>query len=79
MMDDILAYGRTQEEHDCRLIAVLSALKKPKLSSIRTSVTFLQTVLGFWANWLICLDPHKVEAVQLMSTPTSPSEVRRFL
>ena len=83
MMDDILVYGREQEEHDSRLMAVLKRLKqegitlnKDKCSFSADRVTFLGHIIDQVG---VHPDPKKVEAIQLMASPKSISDVRRFL
>ena len=83
MMDDILVYGCDQEEHNSRLMAVLERLKqagvtlnKDKCSFSVDRVTFLGHVIDKAG---VHPDPKKVEAIQLMTSPRSPSDVRRFL
>ena len=83
MMDNILAYERNQEEHNGRLMAVLEYLKlervtwnKDKCHFSVDRVTFLGHVIDQAG---VHPDPKKVEAIQLMGSPKSPSDVRRFL
>ena len=83
MMDDILVYDCDQEEHNSRLMAVLERLKqagvtlnKDKCSFSVDRVTFLGHVIDKAG---VHPDPKKVEAIQLMTSPRSPSDVRRFL
>ena len=72
LVEDILFTGRTQEEHDQRLMLVLSRLQKagftlgPKKCDInKLSVKFDHKG-----------DPDKVRAIQKMKQPTTVSELR---
>ena len=83
MIDDILVFGRMQEEHDRHLEAVLrriqaaeSTLNREKCEFSTTSVKFLGQLVnatGIQAN------PDKVITILNMKEPTTISEVRRFL
>ena len=82
-MDDILVYGRNQEEHNSRLMAVLECLKQARVTLNKDKchfsvdrVTFLGHVIDHAG---VDPDPKEVEAIQLMGSPKSPSDVRRFL
>ena len=83
MIDDILITGKTQEEHDERLIAALEriqqvriTLNKEKCEFSKDKVTYLSQVIG--SNG-IQPDPDKVRAILEMQEPKNTSEVRRFL
>jgi len=77
MMDDILVYG---QEHDQRLTALLEHLWQAKVALNKEKCSFSVRFLGqLFDSSIIHPDPQKVEAIQLMRSPTSPSEVRRFL
>ncbi|XP_051905587.1 uncharacterized protein K02A2.6-like [Hippocampus zosterae] len=82
-MDDVLIWGRTQEEHDARLHATLERIqeagitlnvKKCELS--KSEVTFLGHVIS---DRGIRPDPGKTEAVRMMPEPTNTTELRSFL
>ena len=83
IMDDVLVYGRCQEEHDHRLTAVLERLQQAKVTlnkdkrkfSVK-SVRFLGHIID---NSGIHPDPQKLDAIQMLPTPKSASEVCRFL
>uniref|UniRef100_A0A8C7X167 ribonuclease H n=1 Tax=Oryzias sinensis TaxID=183150 RepID=A0A8C7X167_9TELE len=82
-MDDVLVWGRTQEEHDTRLHVVLKRLQEASISLnvekcelSKQEVIFLGNVIS--ANG-ISPDPSKTEAVKKMSEPTNVSELRSFL
>lgn len=82
-MDDVLVWGRTQEEHDSRLHAVLGRIQKAgitlninKCDIAKQQVTFLGHVLSASG---ISPDPSKTQAVREMKEPQSVSELRSFL
>jgi hypothetical protein len=83
LVDDILITGRTQEEHDKRLMAVLSRLQQagltlgPEKCDInKPSIKFLGQLIDHTG---VRPDPEKVRAIQKMEPPTTVSELRRFL
>ena len=80
MIDDILVFGRTQEEHDRRLEAVLrriqeagGTLNREKCAFSTNSVKFLGQLVNAMG---IRADPDKVIAILNMKEPTTISEVR---
>ncbi|KAJ8377185.1 hypothetical protein SKAU_G00077650 [Synaphobranchus kaupii] len=82
-IDDVLVWGRTQEEHDTRLHAVLGRIEKAgitlnveKCDLSKKEVTFLGHVISTSG---IGPDPTKTEAVRGMKEPTNVSEMRSFL
>ena len=83
MVDDVLIHGRTQEEHDQRVVQVLERISKAgltlnpqKCQFSKDQVTFLGQVVDRTG---IKPDPDKVKAILEMPRPTNVSEVRRFL
>ena len=78
-----LIYGRNQEEHDCRLTAVLQRLQQENVTLNKDKCKFSVNCVRFLGHIIdssgICPDPQKVEAIQMMPTPKSPLEVCRFL
>lgn len=83
MMDDILVYGCSQEEHDDRLAVALRqieragvTLNKEKCKFSMTSITFLGQLVTATG---ICPDPQKVKAILELKEPANTSELRRFL
>ena len=83
MMDDVLVYGKCQEEHDQRLTAVLERLQKEKVTLNKEKCKFSVSHVRFLGHIInksgIHPDPEKLEAIQKMPTPKSVSDVRRFL
>ncbi|GJW25617.1 putative reverse transcriptase domain-containing protein [Tanacetum coccineum] len=83
IIDGILIYSKTKEEHEVHLKLVLELLRKEKLYAKFSKCEFwLQEVhfLGHVVNQSgIHMDPSKIEAVKNWKAPTTPSEVRTFL
>ena len=82
-IDDVLIYGRTQEEHDQRLEATLQRLSNANVTLNPdkcvfnvSSVKFLGLIVGADG---IKPDPDKVQAILSMPHPTNLYEVRSFL
>nr|XP_037273151.1 uncharacterized protein LOC119165061 [Rhipicephalus microplus] len=83
MIDDILVFGRTREEHDGRLSQVLSRLAKAGLRLNQdkcrfgvSEVSFLGVIVSAQG---IRPSPDKVEAIKTMEAPTDIAGVRRLL
>ena len=83
MMDDVLVHGRSQEEHDERLIKVLNRLQAEGLTLNQEKCKFSQSQVPFLGQVVnesgITPDPSKVAAIQNVRAPTGVGEVRRFL
>ena len=83
MMDDILVHGRTQEEHDTHLQAVLQRLQGAGMTLNVEKCQFSQTSLSFLGHIIdnsgIRPDPNKVKAIVAVKKPTNISDVRRYL
>jgi len=67
IIDDILIYSKTEEEHAEHLKIILKVLKE---------VSFLGHVIS---GNRVAVDPSKVEAVSQWETPKSVTEIRSFL
>ena len=83
LIDDVLVFGRTEEEHGVRLHAVLQRLRsagvtlnKKKCSFFLRSIKFLGHIVNQEG---VAADPDKVSAVVQMASPQNVTEVRRFL
>ena len=81
--DDIIAFFKTQEEHDAALTAVFRkfaevnlTLNKKKCEFNKKSITFFGFV---FSGQGISPDPKKVEAIKNAKPPTTTSGVRSFL
>ena len=82
LMDDVLVYGSSKEEHDTRLMTVLKQLEEvgatlnpSKCEIFRSSVKFLGHILDKQG---VRADPDKMSAIK-MEAPKSVSDVRRFM
>ena len=83
MIDDILVHGRTQQEHDKRLITVLDRLRTANVTLNKAKCEFSKSSIKFLGQVIdqsgIQPDPDKVTAIQTMTAPTNITELRRFL
>lgn len=83
LIDDILIYGNTQEEHDERLLAVLTRLEEAGLTLNREKCEFSRREVKFLGHILsqdgVRSDPDKVAAIVNMEEPVTVKELRRFL
>lgn len=82
-MDDVLVFGRTQAEHDCRLKDVLSIIKAAGVTLNREKCEFNTHSLTFLGHQIdnhgVSPDPQKTSAIQTFKKPTNRTELRRFL
>ena len=83
LMDDVLVHAPTREEHDKRLREVLQRLTDLGMTLNSDKCTFTQPCISFLGHTIdtqgIRPDPNKVSAILRFATPTSVSNVRRFL
>ncbi|BES98796.1 Hypothetical protein NTJ_11610 [Nesidiocoris tenuis] len=83
MMDDVLIWGRTVEEHDSRLKRVLTKFKDANITLNFEKCEFRKSSIKFLGHLLsdngISIDPDKVNAVLNMTAPTNKSEVHSVL
>ena len=81
--DDNLIFGKTKEEHDARLHAVLWKLQREGLTLNQKKCKFHQTRIDFLGHIIdgngVSQDPKKTEAVQKMKAPSSITELRIFM
>ncbi|KAM7281475.1 uncharacterized protein ISCGN_005727 [Ixodes scapularis] len=81
--DDILVYGKTDQEHNDSLEAVLQLLGDCGLTLNPKKCSFSQWELTFFGQIFSAKgmqpDPAKVQAFLDMAPPNSPAEVRRLL
>ncbi|XP_030204757.1 uncharacterized protein K02A2.6-like [Gadus morhua] len=82
-IDDLLVWGKDQEQHDARLHALLKKLEQAgvtlnadKCELSRSELVFLGHVITTSG---ISPDPEKTEAIRDMKEPTNVSELRSFL
>ena len=83
LIDDILVYGKNQEEHDTHLTAVMERIGAAGLTLNREKCEFAQRKIKFLGQVLgeegIQPDPNKIAAIQKMREPQNISDLRRFL
>ena len=81
--DDILVHGKTQQEHNAALVALLRRFGECNLTLRKSKCKFNLSEINFFG----CIfsadgmkpDPEKVDTVRFMDRPTNVSEVRSFI
>jgi len=83
LIDDILVYSKSGEEHDEHLRIVLGVLKEKKLFAMLSKCEFWLREVSFLGHVIskggIVMDPSKVDVVLPWDSPKSVFEVRSFL
>ena len=83
MMDDVLVFGETQQEHNLRLEAVLNKISKVGITLNPDKCQFSTGSVKFLGHVIdgagIHPDPDKIHAIQQMQAPDNISELQRFL
>lgn len=83
MMDDVLVYGETLEEHDKHLREVLTRLQKAGMTLNNDKCKFAQTSLQFLGHVIdssgVRPDPDKIQAIEEFKQPKNVGDVRRYL
>ena len=83
LMDDVLVFGRDQEEHNQRLLAALKKIEAAGATLNAQKCEFGKTALKFLGHCVdqegISADPEKTAAIRHMKAPTTVSELRRFM
>lgn len=81
--DDIIVFGKSQEEHDRNLEAVFARLKEKNLTLNRQKCEFNKDKLVFYGYIFskngLSADPEKVKAIKDAPPPTNVTELRSFL
>jgi hypothetical protein len=81
--DDIVVFGRNQEEHDKRLCKLFERLKERNLTLNKAKCEFDKDKLEFYGHIFsangISADPKKISAIRNTQIPTDVGEVRSFL
>ena len=79
-MDDILITGRSQAEHDKRLIEVLALLKRYKLSVNHDKCVYNKQSVQFLGHIIShnCVTPikDKLESIKLMPLPQTITKIK---
>ena len=83
VVDDILVWGETEEQHDARLIQVLEqararhlTLNKAKCHIKKQEVSYIGHILSKEG---LKPDPKKTQAIKMMNKPNNKEELQRFL
>ncbi|KAK7107196.1 hypothetical protein V1264_015153 [Littorina saxatilis] len=80
IMDDTIVYGRTMEEHDRRLDAVLERIEKSGLKLNKSKCHLRQKEVKYFGHRIseagVSPDPDKVKAIRDMPPPTNVTELR---
>ena len=83
VVDDILVWGSTLQEHDKRLEEVLKQVRRSNLKLNKDKCKFRQSEVTYLGHLLTSKgmkpDPSKVNAVTEMPIPTNAKELQRFL
>ena len=83
LMDDILVFGKTTEEHDKHLEATLHKLQEANLTLNEEKCEFSKPSVEYLGSIIdsegVHVNPKKVEAILEMETPKDQSGLRRFL
>ena len=82
-MDDVLVFGRTDNEHDKRRSKVLSRLERANVTLNSAKCEFKKTSVKFVGHIVsadgISADPQKVDGIRNMPPPNNIHGVRSFL
>ncbi|KAK8782784.1 hypothetical protein V5799_015874 [Amblyomma americanum] len=83
VMDDILVWGRTKEEHDANLVNVLTRCQEHNLKLNKTKCNFLQESVKYLGHVLtrdgLSLDPGRLEDIFHVQAPCNRKELQTFL
>ena len=83
LMDDILVHGKTQEEHDRRLVAILKKLEEAGLTLNENKCEFSKSTVKFLGQIMdhfgVKPNPNKIDAIVNLRKSTCVSDIRRFL
>ena len=75
-MDDVLVFGKDQEEHDSRIRAVLKRIESAGATLNPEKCEFSRTELKFLGHIIdIRADPDKTSAIRLMKPPENVPEL----
>lgn len=82
-MDDVLIHGKTQQEHDIRVRAVLQRLKEAGITLNHVKCEFSQQSVKFLGHFIdktgVKVDPNKTEAIRSFPVPKTVKELQRFM
>ncbi|VDI71448.1 Hypothetical predicted protein [Mytilus galloprovincialis] len=81
--DDIIVFGRNQDEHDKRLEKLFARLKEKNLTLNKAKCEFNKNKLEFYGHIFsadgISADPRKISAIRNTTIPKDVGEIRSFL
>ena len=81
--DDILVHGKTRQEHNAALLALLRRFRECNLTLRKSKCKFNLSEINFFGFIFaadgMTPDPEKVDTVRFMDPPTNVSEVRSFI
>ncbi|BHF70212.1 hypothetical protein SprV_0301326200 [Sparganum proliferum] len=82
-LDDIIVFGRSVDEHNHNLRAVLEALRSAGLTLNPTKCLFLRREVNFLGHLIspgrISPLPDRIQCIRTWPTPTTQTELRSFL
>ncbi|KAL5506839.1 hypothetical protein EMCRGX_G008586 [Ephydatia muelleri] len=82
-MDDTLVFGKSQEEHDKRLLTTLSRIQSAGLTLNKEKCLFSKRTITFLGHVIdssgVSPDPEKIAAIKDMPPPKNISDLRRFM
>jgi len=82
-LDDIIVYGRSEEEHDCRLRIVLQKLHNAGLKLSRQKCIFRCNTVRFLGHEIskdgVKTDPEKVEKIKQWPLPITYADLHSFI
>ena len=83
LIDDVLVYGKTEEEHSKRLQIVLEKLRQEGVTLNKQKCIFFSKSIQFLGHIIdeegVKPDQEKLRAIEDAPQPTNVTEVRRFL
>ncbi|GJU47183.1 putative reverse transcriptase domain-containing protein [Tanacetum coccineum] len=83
IIDDILIYSKSKEEHEEHLKIILGLLKKEQLYAKFSKCDFWLDYVQFLGHMIdskgVHVDPSKIKAIKNWAAPKTPTEVRQFL
>lgn len=83
VMDDILVWGKTRDEHDCHLTLLLTRCREHNLRLNLKKCTFLQTEVRYLGHILttqgLRIDPERVQAILEIPEPKTSKQLQVFL
>ncbi|KAF3651788.1 putative protein fluG-like [Capsicum annuum] len=83
LIDDILVYSKSKEDHANHLRIILQTLKDHKLYAKFSKCEFWLNAIAFLGHIVSCegikVDPQRIEAVRKWPRPTTPIDIRSFL